>query len=49
MAIIRDDGGVERALMVCPRCEAHAMHGPVEGSDGTFTCATCFAMFRNLD
>ena len=49
MAIIRDDIGVEAALMECPHCESFATHRPVEGLYGTFHCATCFAMFRHLD
>jgi len=48
VAIIRDENGVERALMECPHCESYELHVGVEGSEGTFQCATCYAMFRDL-
>ena len=49
VAIIRDDSGVENALMECPHCESYEMHAAVSDRDGTFQCALCFAMFRHLD
>ena len=49
MALIRTDDGREFALMECPHCETYEMHPPTDGRDGTFECATCFAMFRHVD
>lgn len=48
MALIRTDDGTVYSLMECPHCEGYEMHAPVEGRDGTFQCARCFAMFSDF-